>query len=99
MAHDDDTRGLLAAALAHDLELVLAGQDEPHEHRAFLVLRDGSRAPLQIALHLGAVLVDGGLGAAVHRTPLDPPGDSGAQALVRWGAVAACVAALAARVA
>ncbi|HXV90243.1 MAG TPA: hypothetical protein VD707_02680 [Gemmatimonadales bacterium] len=40
-----------------------------------------------------------GLGAAVHRTPLDPPGDSGAQALVRWGAVAACVAALAARVA
>ena len=40
-----------------------------------------------------------GLGAAVHRTPLDPPGDSGVQALVRWGAAAACVAALAARIA
>lgn len=40
-----------------------------------------------------------GLGAAVRRTPLDPPGDSGAQALVRWGAAAACVAALAARIA
>lgn len=40
-----------------------------------------------------------GLGAAVHRTALDPPGDSGAQALVRWGAAAACVAALAARIA
>ena len=40
-----------------------------------------------------------GLGGAVHRTPLDPPADSGAQALVRWGAAAACVAALAARIA
>jgi len=40
-----------------------------------------------------------GLGAAVHRTPLDPPTDSGAQGLVRWGAAAACVAALVARVA
>lgn len=40
-----------------------------------------------------------GLGAAVRRTPLDPPGDSGAQALVRWGAAAACVAALAVRIA
>ena len=40
-----------------------------------------------------------GLGAAVHRTALDPPGDSGVQALVRWGAAAACVAALAARIA
>lgn len=40
-----------------------------------------------------------GLGAAVHRTALDPPGDSDAQALVRWGAAAACVAALAARIA
>jgi energy-coupling factor transporter transmembrane protein EcfT len=40
-----------------------------------------------------------GLGTAVRRTPLDPPGDSRAQALVRWGAAAACVAALAVRIA
>lgn len=40
-----------------------------------------------------------GLGAAVHRTPLDPPADSAIQALVRWATAAACVAALAARVA
>ena len=40
-----------------------------------------------------------GLGAAAHRTPLDPPADSGAQALIRWSAAAACLAALAARIA
>ena len=40
-----------------------------------------------------------GLGAAVHRTPLDPPADSRAQAAARWGAAAACLAALAARIA
>ena len=40
-----------------------------------------------------------GLGAAARRTPLDPPPDSPVQAVGRWVAAAACVAALAARLA
>jgi energy-coupling factor transporter transmembrane protein EcfT len=39
-----------------------------------------------------------GLGAAPRRTPLDPPSDSLIQALGRWTAAVACLAALAARV-
>jgi energy-coupling factor transporter transmembrane protein EcfT len=40
-----------------------------------------------------------GLGGATRRTPLDPPADSSVQTAIRWGAAAACLGALAARMA